>query len=241
MEKEIYEGQFGKISYLRRKGDIPLVMIHGFTASSKIWDSMIRFLNPSFDVICPDLYGHGDTPFPESFNQETGKTGIQDMILFQCMAISDLLNNLGIKKFYLAGSSLGGWIAMEMVHRIMKPEKLILIDTAGSAPLEDSAYSHGIEQLLQEFAKENGKLFSGMIADIKPENFEVNDDLLNSLNMPVSVIWGKSDGIIDYNYGIKFFRKLPKARFYPVEGGHTPFVDKPFTVATIINMFLLNH
>ena len=243
MERGWHQGSFGGISYLRRKGKIPLLMIHGFTASGKIWEEMAEYLDPVFDVICPDLFGHGETPLPELKNMADGIMDMPRMLLFQEIAINDLLKSLGIKDFYLVGSSMGGWISMELAANYARPKKLVLIDSAGTASLDDLKFKNGLMELVSGFHEgesEQWELLKSVILSSRPEDFQVNKEILDSLDMPVSVIWGEKDWILDPSFGSDLSGKLKNSSFRIIEGGdHTPFVTHPGEAASIINKFLL--
>ena len=49
--QDIYIGDTGK--------GFPLVLVHGFLGSSKIWEPQINFFKDYFRVITPDLPGFG--------------------------------------------------------------------------------------------------------------------------------------------------------------------------------------
>ena len=49
--QDIYVDDFGK--------GFPLVLVHGFLGSSKLWDPQINFLKNNFRIIAPDLPGFG--------------------------------------------------------------------------------------------------------------------------------------------------------------------------------------
>ena len=49
--KHMYVGDTGK--------GFPLVLVHGFLGSSKMWESQIKFFKKKFKVVTPDLPGFG--------------------------------------------------------------------------------------------------------------------------------------------------------------------------------------
>jgi len=86
---------------------LPLVLVHGFLGSSKMWKPQIDFFKYHFRVITPDLPGFGRSNKVKSHNS------IQSIanLLFDC------LEDIKINKFYILGHSMGGMIAQEMAKK----------------------------------------------------------------------------------------------------------------------------
>jgi pimeloyl-ACP methyl ester carboxylesterase len=87
----------------------PLVLLHGFTGTWRVWLPVIPQLAERFDVFVPTLGGHcGADPWQD---------GTEPTIA----ALADLaeaeLDSAGIETAHLAGNSLGGWLAFELAKR----------------------------------------------------------------------------------------------------------------------------
>ena len=97
--QDIYIGDEGK--------GFPLVLVHGFLGSSRMWESQIDFFKDYFRVITPDLPGYGKS------NQVKSHNSIQSIanLLLNC------LEEKKIDKFYLLGHSMGGMIVQEMAKK----------------------------------------------------------------------------------------------------------------------------
>ena len=100
-----------------------IVLLHGILASLHTWDGWMPGLSKKYRVVRVDLPGHGLTgPNPQ------GEYSIDRMTEI----MKKLYEKLGIKKAYLVGNSLGGWISWEFALRNPKlVTKLVLIDSAG--------------------------------------------------------------------------------------------------------------
>ena len=85
----------------------PLVLIHGFLGSSKMWGPQIDFFKDYFRVITPDLPGYGKSNKVKSHNSIQS---IANLLL-------DCLEEKKIDKFYLLGHSMGGMIVQEMAKK----------------------------------------------------------------------------------------------------------------------------
>ena len=94
--QDIYVGDTGN--------GFPLVLVHGFLGSSKMWEPQIDVLKKNYRVITPDLPGFGKSNKAKLYNN------INDM----AQTILDCLKEKKIEKFYLLGHSMGGMIVQEM-------------------------------------------------------------------------------------------------------------------------------
>ncbi|MFC1850196.1 alpha/beta fold hydrolase [candidate division CSSED10-310 bacterium] len=101
----------------------PLVLIHGTAASLHTWDGWVKELGAEYRTIRFDLPAFGLTGPNTDHNYS---------IKWYTSFLSVLLDTLVIKNCYLAGNSLGGWIAWEFAaQHPQRVSKLILIDAAG--------------------------------------------------------------------------------------------------------------
>jgi pimeloyl-ACP methyl ester carboxylesterase len=86
----------------------PLVLIHGFTSFWETWEPMLATLTPQFDVLAPTLLGHaGRPPVPDGL----------DLISALADDLEQQMDAAGMATAHLAGNSLGGWLAMELLRR----------------------------------------------------------------------------------------------------------------------------
>ena len=85
----------------------PLVLVHGFLGSSKMWKPQIDFFSHHFRVITPDLPGFGRSNKAKSHNSIQS---IANLLL-------DCLEEKKIDKFHLLGHSMGGMIVQEMAKK----------------------------------------------------------------------------------------------------------------------------
>ena len=106
----------------------PVVLLHAFPCDRRMWDAQVRALGDSgFRVIAPDLPGFGESPLP------TGAPGLE----VAAQAVFDLLDDRAIGNVMLAGLSMGGYVAMEMLRQ--QPGRisaLALVDTKASSDPE---------------------------------------------------------------------------------------------------------
>ena len=86
----------------------PLVLIHGFSCSRRVWDPLLAELERSFDVLAVSLAGHVDGP-------AFGAAPVCVPSLVD--AVERDLDAAGFETAHLVGNSLGGWIAFELAIR----------------------------------------------------------------------------------------------------------------------------
>src|SRR4051812_44757807 len=108
---------------VRRRGDggVPLLLIHGFPCTSRIWShNLVPLAGAGFDVVAPDLRGYGDSDFaPDDF---------YDFNAFNT-DLTGLLDTLGWDRAVVAGHDLGAMIAIDMANRHPdRVDRLVILD-----------------------------------------------------------------------------------------------------------------
>ena len=202
--KDIYIGDEGK--------GFPLVLVHGFLGSSKMWEPQINFFKNDFRVITPDLPGFGKSNNVKSHNS------IQSVanLLLKC------LKEKKINKFYLLGHSMGGMIVQEMAKKDGdKISKLVCYSTGprGEMPgrfetvdqSRELLKKKGLEITAKNIAKtwfikgEDAKYFDICIEAGKQTSIETADnaliacknwngvDTLKNIKNKTLIVWGDQD------------------------------------------------
>ena len=83
-----------------------LVLVHGLGSSSSFWENLIPELSNHFQVVTPDLPGHG--------LQSTRPTPAQAHPREMAGVLIEQLRSQGVTNPHLVGLSLGGWVVLEM-------------------------------------------------------------------------------------------------------------------------------
>jgi pimeloyl-ACP methyl ester carboxylesterase len=95
-------------SYSGGEGE-PLVLLHGFTGTWRQWTPVLPMLERHHKVFAPTLPGHyGGEAFP---------SGTRISIPTSVDMIERQLDAQGIGQAHFAGSSLGGWLSLELAGR----------------------------------------------------------------------------------------------------------------------------
>jgi pimeloyl-ACP methyl ester carboxylesterase len=93
--------------FLRQGAGEPTVLLHGIGSRAEVWQPVMAGLAESRDVIAVDLPGFGRSPLGPS---RPTVEGIADQITAFC-------SRLGLSRPHVAGSSLGGAVALELGRR----------------------------------------------------------------------------------------------------------------------------
>src|SRR5262245_29537660 len=111
-----------RIHYQERGAGAPLVLLHGYTASTFAWKDVFEPLSRRFRVIAVDLKGFGFSGKPDG--DYTRRAQGESVIRF--------LDQLKIGQAVLCGNSMGGEVSMNAaVRRPDRVSALILVDSGG--------------------------------------------------------------------------------------------------------------
>ncbi|OLR93725.1 alpha/beta fold hydrolase [Actinokineospora bangkokensis] len=170
-----------------------------------------------------------------------------------------LLAESGLSGVTVVGSSFGGWIAAEMALRAADlVRSAVLVNAVGIAvddhPITDVA---GMPlDRLADLSYHDPERFRVDPSTLPPERraaIAANQAALaayagepymhdpglrarlSAVAIPVHVLWGESDGIVDLDYGRAYARAIPTADFRVIPGaGHLPHVEQPELVRDLV-------
>jgi pimeloyl-ACP methyl ester carboxylesterase len=104
----------------------PLLLVHGFAATRRVWEPVAAELRTSFQVFAPTLPGHFEgQPFPPDV-----APGIEPLADW----LETELDALGWDSAHVAGNSLGGWLALELAKRGRARSVVALAPAGGWRP-----------------------------------------------------------------------------------------------------------
>jgi pimeloyl-ACP methyl ester carboxylesterase len=119
-----------KLHYLTAGKGPAIVLVHGYTQTSRMWRPLIPRLSEKFTVIAPDLPGIGDSDIPA--NGLDMKTA--------AVRIHALVKSLGVQKASVVGHDIGLMVAYAYAAQFpAETEKLVVMDAflPGVAGWED--------------------------------------------------------------------------------------------------------
>ncbi|MGH2929179.1 MAG: alpha/beta fold hydrolase [Solirubrobacteraceae bacterium] len=232
----------------------PLLFLHGgdYVAQNA---AFLDRLAGSWRVTAPRHPGFGRSERPAGFRT------IHDLAYLYL----DWLDRQPGGDVVLVGSSLGGWVALEIcVRSVARIGRLVLIDPVGVkfggredrdiadiyALPEDERQRrtfHHPERALPDYAALDEDELTAIARDRSATALYgwrpyMHDpglrQWLHRVRVPALVLWGESDGIVSVDYGEKLCRSLPDARLERVaRTGHYPQVEQPDAVAAAIERF----
>lgn len=100
----------------------PIVMLHGFTGTAQTWKDQVSHLSRTYEVITPDLLGHGETSAPTARERYRMERAAADLIA--------LFNALRLEAVHLTGYSMGGRLALFTALRYPSRLKSLILESA---------------------------------------------------------------------------------------------------------------
>lgn len=225
-----------------------LVFVHGVNDQAGTWAPVIGKFANRFRIIIPDLPGHGESA-PLS-----GPLGMQQIVdgLTKIIAAET-----GDEPIHLVGNSMGGWVSL--IYAIRHPEKvkrLVLEDSSGMTwnltgvplvPENREQAARGMRAVLGPKAQlpanyvldamvrraPTAPMIRMIQSNVAP--FAV-DSQLSSIHLPVTMIWGDSDGVLPLRYAEMLQSRIPAAKLHVIaDCGHIPHRQKPERFASLLD------
>lgn len=261
----------GLLVHVRDQGPssdpLPLVLIHGTSASLHTWEGWVAGLSRTRRVISFDLPGFG----------LTGPNADGDYREARYVAFTRaLLSRLGVGRAIVVGNSLGGGVAWELA--LADPARvagLVLIDSTGfdfvpeSLPLgfrvaRTPVLREGMRWVLPRRAIEDSVLDvygdpSRVTASLVDRYYELAlregnrvalmrrmDQMapgpvqrLGEIRVPTLILWGGRDRLIPPRWGQAFHAAIPGSRLVTFPGlGHVPQEEDPAATLAALHDWL---
>lgn len=222
-------------------GATPLLLTHGFSASSAMWQPNIAALAAARLVIIWDLRGHGGSDAPADPARYSAEACVADM--------AALLDSCGTARVVAGGLSLGGFLSLEFC--LAHPDRvagLVLCDT-GPGYRRDEARQRWNDRaiaLAERLERDSSGDSSGDSArglslaarGILTQRDARVIDALPGITIPALVLVGARDK--DYLGAAEYMAaKLPRAAHAVIpEAGHVCNVDQPDLFSQQVLAFL---
>jgi pimeloyl-ACP methyl ester carboxylesterase len=153
-----------------------LILLHGLGASAERWSRVIPTLSRYYRVIIPDIIGFGYSDKPAA---------VEYTMDFFIDFFKEFLDNLGISKASIIGSSFGGHVATEFAIRFNRMvEKLVLVSPAGMMKTSTPTLDRYIMAALYPVYEHVYEAFSEMAYDSdEAVNEEIVMDFVNRMRL----------------------------------------------------------
>ncbi|MES2536371.1 MAG: alpha/beta hydrolase [Pseudomonadota bacterium] len=239
---------------MRRAGKGPAMLyLHGANGAAAILPFMDQ-LAENFDVLVPEHPGFGLSDEPEWLEN------IHDLAYFYL----DLLDQLGLDSVHVVGSSIGGWLAMELAIRApARFKSLVLVGAAGiripeaqpgdiflwnpEAMVRNTFHDQAIvEKMLsapaptpdeQDILLKNRHTVAALAWQPRLHDPFLHK-WLHRATMPVKLVWGADDKIMPLAVGQALQKLLPNAHLDVFnQCGHLPQIERAAEFSASVKQF----
>jgi abhydrolase domain-containing protein 6 len=255
------------IAYLRNKETVDgdtIVLIHGFGANKDNWTRLARELTDEFNVYAIDLPGHGDS----SKELDLGYR-FEDQVQHVARILDALNidqahlmgNSMGgaITALYSATfpEQVRSAVLFNPAGIFEYESELVELVTEGDNPLIpkesgdfDRLLDFALEKrpfvpwpilgVMEEKAIANREVNQVIFAAIRDTGFESDfRTAIREVTVPVLVVWGKEDRVINYRNADLFVEAIPRSTKAILDDiGHAPMVEAPKRSAQLFRDFI---
>lgn len=231
----------------------PWVLLHGLGATGATWLPLVSELARDCRLVLPELSPLGGSRLPAG--PLTVGAGARLVARF-------IERELPGRPVTLAGTSLGGWLAVRLA--LARPElvsRLLLLNAAG---FRDQDWER-IQRLVSvETYRDTDELFRALFREIpwwlrfaryglyRAYTSEVVREMLAGLRaedaygieelaelaQPAGLLWGEHDGLFLAEAGARMAAAMPAARFYLLPGcSHAPQWEHPAELLAAVRRF----
>lgn len=238
--------------YRRGGSGTPLVFLHGASGAPVVLPFMEK-LATRFDVLVPDHPGYGLSDEPEWLEN------IHDVAYFYL----DFFEALRLENAVVVGSSMGGWMALEMAVRdTARIGSLVLVSPAGIAapgaepadifllPPEQMVRSLFVDQKYAEARLAIPETPESVDRDLKNRHATARlaweprlhdphlPKWLHRIRIPTAIVWGADDRILPVAMAHELKRRIAHAELHILERcGHLPQVEAMETFCDLVFRF----
>ncbi|MDA4131060.1 MAG: alpha/beta hydrolase [Thaumarchaeota archaeon] len=240
-----------QLYYVVRGTGRPIVFVHGWTMSHRVWDHQIFSLSDRYQVVAIDLRGHGESDKPES--SYSFKEFANDL--------SDLFEHLNLNEIVLIGWSMGMSVSLSYFENYGGRHVSKLVLTGGPIKLSQAAdYPHGIppidlegyirrkidHRVAEEYAfgrksylkqsEEDAAYFVSIamqtpldvaIKSVREQDKLDHRALLGQIQVPTLVIYGRHERFYPSSLPEYIVSHLPKGKLSIFENSaHFPFQEE---------------
>ena len=230
----------GAIAYHVRPGEgPPLVLIPGSWGDYRVFDKTVPKLLGSFHIIIVELRGHGGS-WPPTLD------GSVELFAKDVLLVTD---KLGLRRFYVAGHSIGGMIAIELAGR--RPNAVagaISIEGWSHHEVQEEAFGHVTgttlspaqqEERLAARTRGRGRLTDEQIAAFASvwRRWD-GTPILKATSVPILELWGDRGHARPDRETMRIPDRENIDLVWLENASHSLLIEKPEAVAHEINAFV---
>jgi len=227
----------------------PLILLHGWSQSGQTWSGVADDFAKHFQVIIPDLRGHGatDNPSREYFTMKQ-----------LALDVYALLDHLKIDSFRAMGISIGGVTLLHMAtQQPNRIDSMVLIGAASYISSDQREIAHSTDPYaipddqmhrFREIHKHGDEQIIAMmewqkIAADDYESTAFTPPYLATIKANTLIVHGERDRRVPVSIALEMYEAIPESYLWIVpNGGHVPirnFYEENFIEVT--EAFLLGQ
>jgi len=233
-----------------------LIFLHGAMSTSQVWKPYIPILSNDFNIILPDVRGHGKT-------ENSGKNIDLHLMGDDIVALIDTLK---MNKPYLCGWSMGGDVGLDIAMRY--PDIVSGLIVGGVTHHISESYfaslkAMGIEGLGQINSEKTEKSIPQLVNLWKTEHvqspthwkdlltqlsFEMlnptlpAEDDIKKITVPTLIVWGDRDQFFPVEDAVELYRLIPNAQLaIAPNANHFVTRTKVMLFAELVKEFVLSQ
>ena len=236
--KIVYNGV--ELFYKRKSGGKPILLLHGFGASSKEVDCLFLFFaKRGYDVTSVDFAGFGQSQEP-----------LKEWTIYDyAHSITAILRQENVTNPIVIGHSFGGRVAI-ILGASKQSEKLVLIDSAGLKPKRSLKYYFKVYwyKLCKKIgistkglgSKDYQTLSKNMQRTFVNVVNEHLDNYLVQIVSPTLILWGKYDKETPLYMAKKLRKSIVNSKLELLDGGHFAYIQDFRNCCAKIEEFICN-
>lgn len=234
----------------------PIILLHGWLTTLETMRPLANNLSKNFKVYLVDVIGFGKSDIPEN------PLNSNDFGNF----LEEFVKNLNIENPILIGHSNGGRIILNAVGRgLVKPRKIVLIDSAGLKPKRSIKYylkvgffktgkfilnmlpnTKAVKDIKERLVNKVGSADYRASAPVLKETMKkiLNEDateFLPNIKCPTLLIWGALDKDTPISDAKKMEKLIPDCGLVSYPGsGHFSYLQNLENCNRVLNEFFKN-
>jgi pimeloyl-ACP methyl ester carboxylesterase len=206
----------------------PLVLLHGFSSSGQAWRPVLAEFERNYQVIVPDLRGHGRSTNPSG--EFTHRQSARDVFA--------LLDTLGIQRFRAMGISTGGMTLLHMATtQPARVDAMALIGATTYFPAQareimrkstpDNINEEQLKRMRQVHARgeEQIRMLRRQFHNFKDSHDDMafTPPLLATITARTLVVHGDRDQFFPVSIPVQMYESIPNSALWIIpNGGHVP-------------------
>lgn len=230
------------------------MLVHPIGADHSLWDLVVPYLLPHFQVLRYDLRGHGGS------DATPGEYSV-DLLANDLLEIASMV---GWNQFSVCGVSVGGMTAAKAAALAPERVRMLVICSAAphmhappggwdkrsetartiglqslagpmvermfSAPFRESGNPH-IQTLRTVFLSTDPEGYASTVAVLRDADL---DNTLPAIAASTLIVTGKADPLISAAAGSAFKERIAGAQLEEINTGHFPPVEAPESFASLV-------